>query len=104
MRRDTAIPPVQHAPSVKHKNRPLWRRRLVLAGAACLLLAAVALRIGSQRNRLACGLVIATPEIYEVGWRASRAGISLYYEKGECYGVALSERRLDLCGCSVQRR
>jgi hypothetical protein len=62
------------------------------------------LYICAQRNRVACGIAIATPQLYEAGWRAGREGISLYYEKGQCYGIALSQRGVQLWGFSVQSR
>jgi hypothetical protein len=60
--------------------------------------------IGSQRGRFNYGLVVATPELYQVGWRTSPSGISVYYERGQCFGVALSEQRFAFAGCSVNSR
>jgi hypothetical protein len=107
MRHETAIPhaeQAEHAPSSKLKDRPLWRRRLVLAGAACLLLAGIGLCIASQRTRLASGIAVATPQLHMAGWRAERQGFYLFYEKGQCYGIALSQRGVRLWGFSIQSR
>jgi len=104
MRHKAAIPRACRSASSKLKSRPAWRRRLVFAGAACLLLAGIGLCIGSKQDRFACGVAVATPELHELGWRTGPAGFSLFYEKGQCYGVPLSERRLALGGCFVQSR
>jgi hypothetical protein len=95
LRNDTA--------SSKLRTRPLWRRRLILAGAAVLLCTAIAVCIiaqAPQRTRLglASGVAIATPQLYQFGWGANPAGILLFFEKGQVFGIPLREQRVPLLG------
>jgi hypothetical protein len=83
--------------------RPLRRRALVFAGAALLLLAGVGFCIASQRSgaRFQAGIAVATPNTHVVACEANHRGIRLFYNKGQVFGIPLTQQRVSFWGCGV---